>query len=677
MGTDGKIKSVGKRVGGALYVHQSSLDHISNKEMVQVKRALDSASSQTIEGKHRDWNVVRISADKVAFLEYEAFDEAPFPELKHSMLVDLLRDRVRHTDYSKRSNRPILHRKELLVTEDYPSRPSFMALTKKLEDLGVFYDTHRIGFREHWGKRLSDHGIVINGYDVEIKQTDSTEGVDRHKTALTRYQLSQPVKLLIRHSLISKETSIFDYGCGQGDDLNGLLQGEHDAKGWDPHFAPDAPFVPCDVVNLGFVLNVIEDPKERTAALKKAWNLTKGVLSIAVMPPSGDAIEHSKPFGDGFLTTRGTFQKYFTQEQLREYIRRVLGEGPIAVASGIFFVFRDEIIEQTFLLERHNRHRYQAVTLRPNRERPLKTTKPLKSDTLRPQLEQLYQEILDHGRFLSADELPEELMSAFQAERVSLQRAEQYCRDELIDTDLLERAQQDRREDLLVYFALEMFSGRQPYRQLQKGLKADIRSFFDSHGNAQVEARNLLFSTGDAPAVRQACEEFSDEDLGYILNGEQLIIHSSVLDKLPPILRCYIGCAGVLYGDISSADLIKIHIGTGKLTLQIYDDFSRSLPRITQRVKINMRAQAVRVFNSYDDRTQYLFMKSLYIPDDFENFQAQSKFDQALQKLNLFDFSNYGPDAKYFDETLHDHGFSVEEFELQTNVIDKESLSTS
>jgi hypothetical protein len=32
---------------------------------------------------------------------------------------------------------------------------------------------------------------------------------------------------------------------------------------------------PADVVNLGFVLNVIEDPRERTETLKAAWSLHK------------------------------------------------------------------------------------------------------------------------------------------------------------------------------------------------------------------------------------------------------------------------------------------------------------------------------------------------------------------------------------------------------------------
>jgi hypothetical protein len=34
---------------------------------------------------------------------------------------------------------------------------------------------------------------------------------------------------------------------------------------------------------------------------------------------------------------------------------------------------------------------------------------------------------------------------------------------------------------------------------------------------------------------------------------------------LPPILRVYIGCATFVFGDVTSADLLKIHAESGKL----------------------------------------------------------------------------------------------------------------
>jgi len=52
------------------------------------------------------------------------------------------------------------------------------------------------------------------------------------------------------------------YGCGLGADIRGLRELGFDAYGWDPVHAPDGPQADADVVNLGYVLNVIEDPAE-------------------------------------------------------------------------------------------------------------------------------------------------------------------------------------------------------------------------------------------------------------------------------------------------------------------------------------------------------------------------------------------------------------------------------
>ena len=106
-------------------------------------------------------------------------------------------------------------------------------------------------------------------------------------------------------------------------------------------------------------------------------------------------------------------------------------------------------------------------------------------------------------------------------------------------------------------------------------------------------------------------------------------------------------------------------MSTGKLTLQIYDNFSKTLPEIKHRVKIDMRAQSVRVFDYQGEDRQYLYMKSLYMPDSFDDFSAQSKFDRLLQRLDVFDFSNYGPSANYFDETLRGLGWFVDGLELR------------
>ncbi|WP_256360247.1 hypothetical protein [Methylomonas koyamae] len=69
-------------------------------------------------------------------------------------------------------------------------------------------------------------------------------------------------------------------------------------------------------------------------------------------------------------------------------------------------------------------------------------------------------------------------------------------------------------------------------------------------------------------------------------------LHTSMVQELPALLRIYIGCATILYGDIEQTDLIKIHIQSGKLSLMRYDDFEdQPIPRLLERVKINLREQ--------------------------------------------------------------------------------------
>ena len=171
---------------------------------------------------------------------------------------------------------------------------------------------------------------------------------------MTRSFLSRPVQQLLLDGLMDDGASLFDYGCGRGGDVRRLLELGHDAAGWDPAHAADKPKRRAGVVNLGYVVNVIEDIHERQEALQAAWHLTDEVLVVSgrlVWEVNGAP---GRPFGDGWITTSGTFQKFYTQEELRSWIDGVLGEQSVAAAPGIFYVFRSEAAEQR-LLARHAR----------------------------------------------------------------------------------------------------------------------------------------------------------------------------------------------------------------------------------------------------------------------------------------------------------------------------------
>ena len=650
---------IGKRVGGDLYLHKKGVA-IATKDDKQLVSDLGSSLSKA----EKKWNVVRIGNDNVAFLFYHDFDNDPFPVLETSIRFDLLDGRKSIRDFTAYSNPPILHRKELLVPEDYPEREKFSALTAALDELGVFYDAHKIGFKQQWENRLKNHGIKIQGYDAVQQSAPTDIIVERHRTALARYELSQPVQLLVRHGVLSSSNTFFDYGCGRGDDADTLRGGGIEAAGWDPHFAPDNPKHGADIVNIGFVLNVIEDLNERRDALKGAWELAKKVLSVAVMTPSAASIENAKPYKDGFLTSRNTFQKYYTQEQLREFITEVTGVEAVAVAPGIFFIFADEISLQEYQINRYERSRQSSTNLRGQRSRPTSTQSIDRLEKALPVLENLSSEITELGRPIHSDEMPPELTQALQAERIAFKTAQHYCLESLCDKQAMEVASDERKEDLILYFAIELFAQHKPYRQLPRRLQQDLKYFWGNYANAQIEARQLLFSIGDQDKIQEAAENASDDGLGYILPDNQLQFHHSILKQLPLILRCYVACGSILYGDIENADMIKIHMNSGKLTLQFFENFNDPLPLLQRRIKIDMRSQYVRIFDYDEGGRQYLFMKSLYIPEDFEDYDEQSKFDRQVANIEKFDFSQYGPSASTFDEYLSENSLAISNFDI-------------
>ena len=347
-GHDNQMKSlIGKQVAGALYVHRSALPLTVGIDLEPIARAEICAADP-------EWNVVRIAKGSVSLLLYESFDAAAFPALLVSTKVDLASGDVTHTDYRQRANPPILHRKELLLPPNDPRLPVFRALTSVAEEHGPSPDSNKIGTRKAWEARIAEAGLVLRGHRLVPADEEHVEVV-RHKTAIVRRDLSQPMQLMMQFGVVDQGRSVFDYGCGQGEDVAALASQGFEAFGWDPHHAPKGPRAPADVVNLGFVLNVIEDPRERVETLKAAWGFAKRSLCVSVMLQGKYPTAGHKPYRDGYVTSRGTFQKYFEQQELQSLVESVTGEKPLAFAPGVVAVFKDKDLEQEMLLRRHSR----------------------------------------------------------------------------------------------------------------------------------------------------------------------------------------------------------------------------------------------------------------------------------------------------------------------------------
>ncbi len=95
----------------------------------------------------------------------------------------------------------------------------------------------------------------------------------------------------------------------------------------------------------------------------------------------------------------------------------------------------------------------------------------------------------------------------------------------------------------------------------------------------------------------------------------------SLVEQLPPLLRVYVGCAAVPPGDHHNADLVKIHIGSGKVSLMRYENFEgKALPCMVERVKIKLLKQHIDFFAygaAYEPPC--LYRKSCFINEEFPN----------------------------------------------------------
>jgi len=566
----------------------------------------------------------------------------------------------------------------MFLKPDHKSVPLFRQITEEGERVGLYQNPRLIGFKKSWERLISRKGYVLDGQgrlkskaDLELvtanpPRLNGNVQIERHLTAIDRNRLSAPMQALARHNYLSGEFSVFDYGCGKGDDARELEAHGVDVSFWDPIYHPGQEKNKADIVNLGYVINVIEERKERDRALKDAFAHAEKILVVSAMLAGDGTVGQFVPFKDGVITKRNTFQKYYTQSELCSYLETTLKTNAIAVSPGIFFVFKDELEEQTFLSERqHIRRDWSQIT---QRERVTPATSIDRQSFLqrhRELLDGFWRICLDLGRVPANAEF--ELSERLRAVLGSHATAFQFMVEQN-GTALFERAKGARQGDLHVYFALGLFGKRRPYSHMPASLQRDVKAFFGSYKEAIDLASNLLFSIGKTENITSACEQaYSILRCGLLEGTHSLTLHRSLVDQLPPILRVYVGCATQLYGDIDGVDLIKIHMTSGKVSLMKYDDFEgKPVPEMIQRVKVNLREQEIDVFDYSEPYTPHpLYLKSKLIPHGFPHYQAQFAFDQKLAELGCLDLSGFGPSRGELYTALSRIGYGIEEFELR------------
>lgn len=609
----------GKRLPTAVYIHRPADWRIIPPELAAtVERAMNAARPDS------DWNLLKLHTDQVAvtFLTYPNFDSDPHPALAEATKINLNTGAVVRTDYRKRANPPILHRKETFLPANDPRREVFSQLTKQEEAAGLYRDPSRIGLRLHWQTLLKRLGLAHDGHSLQKKtpdhsknifddNPDSSPFVERHRTAIKRYDLSKPVKIALDRGVILKKHTVFDYGCGHGMDVEALSGLGFQAQGWDPAFRPDAPKQEADIVNLGYVLNVIEKSEERIEALRSAFSLAKGAMIVSTLVAGQETDAHSRPFRDGFITKTNTFQKFFMPGELEDLIESNLQAEAITLSLGVCLVFKDPEEAELFEASRSRRRiDWTEVSAQLKFSSPASRERRQvdRYDLNRELLDSFWQCLLDLGRAPEAGEF--DRISEVRKVGAGLNKAVALVVQKNGEP-LWTMARKAREEDVLVYLAMTNFRKRFLRREIPLQIKNDIRAFFGDLNRAKEKARDILFAAGDSGEVELAVEEL---DFGVFDRDEmQFTFHRSLLNRLPPILRVYVQCGAVRYGNPEEADLIKIHVRSGKLTFLHYDDFEgKPEPILLTRIKINLRSQFVQVFDHSPER-QGLVDKQSYI----------------------------------------------------------------
>lgn len=614
-----RSSQVGKLLPEALYVHVSALsalDPILQAYETEARRLAGAGEATLIK--------FSIAKPSISYLRYPDFDTDPHPALQASLQVDLQQQQVNYRSYQESANPFILHRKETFVTPDYPLYPQFAALTRQEVALGLLDNPRVIGTSTAWEQRLAEYGVTLQGHRlIQGNSAQPPAKIDRHKAAISRNDFSKPMRLAIEAGLLKPEMTFFDYGCGQGGDLARVAQLGYDSAGWDPHYRPDVARRAADLVNLGYVINVIESPAERRAALVQAWALTQQVLVVAaqVLIAQGSS---QIAYGDGVITSRNTFQKYYDQEELKLYIDQVLGVDAVPVALGIYFLFRDEAQAQSFRASR-----YRSWVSMPRVRLQNK-----RFEDYQALLAPLMTFFAERGRLPISAELSE--AEAISAEFGSLRRAFQVVLQATNSPDW--DAITDRRHaDLLVYLALSHFGRRPKLRDLAPVVQTDLKSLFGSYQQACTAADLMLMSLGNLAAVAAVGQRSA---IGKKLT-HALWVHCSAIEALDPLLRLFEGCASRTIGRPEAAPkaatVVKFHLRQPKITYLTYADFdTQPHPVLQTSMQIDLRDLHVQ-YRDYapDDNPPLLHQKELLLLPDYPHYEKFAKLSRQEQDWGL------------------------------------------
>jgi DNA phosphorothioation-associated putative methyltransferase len=471
--------------------------------------------------------------------------------------------------------------------------------------------------------------------------------IQRGNTAIRRSNCSRPIAIGLADGLINRQKQVFDYGCGHGEDIRYLKSQGVKASGWDPFHLPKGKPKISDVVNIGYVLNVIEDPVERAETLLNAYTLCKEVLIVAVRVDQmiGDIAE----FGDGFLTTKNTFQKIYNQAELRNYIEDTLQTRAHTAALGIAYVFQNAEAEARYVASQAFRRRLEYRT---------DIIDLFSSDTIAKRFVRqankigrvpLPEEFRDYPTLLDRFGSPQRIV------RLALR---------LIDQKAFEGSRSQRKEDILTYLAMIRLQALKvpPLRSLTPDIQADIKGLWGDFHSALAEADEFLFSIGQPERVKTAAESVA---LGKLV-FDDLYIHRSAEDDLPPLLRLVAFAGRQIVGD-TDYNIVKISIDGRKVSFLRYENFDEDPhPALRYGVRVFLPRASYQIRDYRDsENPPILHRKDTLVSLNYPYHDRFRKLTVDEEAHGLLSQTGIGY-KKEWERKLTDRGLAIHEHSIQS-----------
>lgn len=438
----------------------------------------------------------------------------------------------------------------------------------------------------------------------------------RQRTAIGRGDLSMPLRRSLHDEVVRSGLSVLDYGAGRGQDAARLQQMGIEASGWDPYFSPDSPLGHADVVFLTYVLNVIEDVAERRSTLQAAWQLTQKTLVVSTRLKWELNSAVGEKSGDGIVTSRGTFQHFFSPHELRQLVENETGMRCVSPVPGVVYAFRRE----------EDRFAYLA-------RRTFEKFEWSESEDYATAIASLISFTEKRGRPPMFEEIPEDLLP--QIGKMSRRTVLEVINRGAAPEKVAEGVKRTTLDSLL-YLGTSLFNGRVSLSELPLSVQADIRHCFKSYKEACGRADRLLGKIRDDRYIRGAMQNSPGK-----FTATALYVHRRAASKMPVVLRLYEFCGAVAAGRPDGWNVLKLDHRGRRVSWSSYPAFDKDPhPTLdwTYGVDMSSLKAGFQRFGNRENRP-LLHRKEEFLDSDDPDIEKYRRLTAAEVRAGLYQHS--------------------------------------